>query len=249
MPGRVRHYLASRAHGASATGEAYPETTAGDVRRVAAGFSRQLCLPRYDFADLAATRAAWREADARVTAHCRPLPWSATYPENERFWLSDALALAQRLAAIDARRNSLVESPGGVLTLLGDRSDPLTTWQDLRAYFLARRPIKSDRGWRYPETTVGDVAQIARILDEDLRATTAIAAPGTDAARVIAARLAPWRAVARDVHAFARQHTRDAVYPDNARFWRAARSLAIWMSVGADLARADLERSPPGAWR
>ena len=38
-------YLASRAHGASATGEAYPETTAGDVRRVAAGFSRQLCLP------------------------------------------------------------------------------------------------------------------------------------------------------------------------------------------------------------
>lgn len=242
-------YLAARPHGASAIGEAYPETTTGDVRRVAVGLSRQLCLPRYDLADLSATRAAWREADARVTAICRALAWNAPYPENERFWLSDALALAQRLAAVDVRRNSLVESQGGVLTLLGDRSDPLTTWQDLRAYFLARRPIRTERGWRYPETTVGDVAQIARILDEDLRTTTALALPGSDTARALAGRVEPWRVLARDVHTFARRHARDAVYPDNARFWRAAHALAIWMSVGVDVARADAERAATGSSR
>ncbi|HVV84770.1 MAG TPA: hypothetical protein VHE35_17010 [Kofleriaceae bacterium] len=245
----LARYLATRAPGASASGEPFPETSAGDVRRVAVEFSRQLCLPQYDFADLSATRAAWRDAEGRVTAICRAVPWSAVYPENERFWLSDALALAQRLAAIDIRRNSLVESRDGVLTLLGDRSDPLTTWQDLRAYFLARRPIASDRGWRYPETTVSDVAQIAHILDEDLRATMALGPAGTDAARALAVRVAPWRAVARDVHTFARQHPREAVYPDNARFWRAARSLAIWMSVGVDVARADAERPPLAGWR
>lgn len=242
-------YLATRAQGTSATGELYPETSAGDVRRAALRFSRQLCLPRYDQAALGATRAAWRDADARIVELCRATPWHEPYPENERFWLSDALALAQRLAAIDTRRNKLAETPGGLLYPLGDRSDPLTTWQDVRAYFLARRPIKSDRGWRYPETTVGDVVQIVRIFIEDVARTVAIAPPGSDAARAISGRLEPWWDVGRRVHEAARLYPATAVYAENAQFWRVARALAVGMSVAADVAREDAARRTIGVGR
>ena len=77
--------------------------------------------------------------------------------------MSDALALAQRLAEVDRRRNR--QRDGLDLdAFLGDRSDALTTWQDLRAYFLDRRLVRHDgRGGRYPETTVSDVEQVVRI--------------------------------------------------------------------------------------
>ena len=231
-------YLGTRNAAVSATGETYPETTAGDVRRTALAFSRELCLPRYDFADLAATRAAWRDALTRVHALCASLPWDAPYPENERFWLSDSLALAQRLAAVDARRNGIVESAQGSLLVAGDRSDPLTTWQDLRAFFLARRLNRSDdRGWRYPETTVGDQRNVVGVLDEDLRDTIAPLSTGSPVLGFVLRYARRWRPIADEVKERARRENLDQTADDNARFWREARRLAVGLSAARSVGR------------
>ena len=231
-------YLDLRNVGVSATGEAFPETTVGDVQRCVLQFSREHCLPRYDLADLGATREAWRDALARTRALCAPMAWDAIYPENERFWLSDSLALAQRLAAVDARRNAVVTSPDGVLSVLGDRSDPLTTWQDVRAFYLARRMVRRDeRGWRYPDTTVGDVVQIARVLERDVRDTVAVAPPGSIAAMALRGRLSPWRPLVRDIDDAARRATLETPFAQNARFWHVTRRLALALSVARDVAR------------
>lgn len=230
-------HLAVRNAAASATGEAYPETNVGDVRRAALALSRALCLPRYDGADLRATRAAWRDACVRVEAVASGRPWAAPYPENERFWLSDALALAQRLADVDRRRNR--QRDGLDLdAFLGDRSDALTTWQDLRAYFLGRRLVRHDgRGGRYPETTVGDVTQIVQVFEADAARVLAELTGRPAARRTIAGHVAAWQVVARAVAAHAAHLSPTAIYPDNAAFWQASKKLALWLSTGADVTR------------
>jgi hypothetical protein len=235
--GLLTSYLDTRNVGVSAEGEAFPETTAGDVRRVAAQLSRELCHPRYDLAGLIETRAAWRDALTRANALCARIGWLDVYPENERFWLSDSLALAQRLAAVDARRNAIVLSEGGLLQVLGDRSDPLTTWRDLWHFFRARRAVRTDeRGWKYPETTLSDVVQVARVIDQDLRQTIAMVPPLSVAASALRGRLGPWRAMARELEEHVADRRLDETYAGNAAFWRITRRLAIWLSVARDAA-------------
>lgn len=229
-------YFAVRNAGASASGEAYPETTAGDVRRIALQLSRALCLPRYDGASLQPTRAAWRDACARIDTLTRDRPWSDLYPENERFWLSDALALCQRLAEIDRRRNRLRDGLD-LETYLGDRSDPLTTWQDLRAFFLSRRIVRRDEeGERYPETTVGDVIQVVRVFRADADRVWRALPPAGEARAIVAGPIEAWRQAAGTVDGHAARLPSTATYPENAAFWRATRKLALWLSTGADVA-------------
>ena len=230
-------YLDTRNAGVSVDGEAFPETTVGDVRKASLALSRELCLPRYDFADLAATRAAWRDALTRINGLCASLAWAAPYPENERFWLSDSLALAQRLAAVDRRRNAMVARDDGVLSLVAD-SDPLTTWQDLRAYFIARRLVHLDeRKWRYPETTVGDVRQIVRLLNQHVSdALDRLPATAHEHGWLLG-HVRRWRPIADAVKAHARQRSGEDRYPDNAAFWRESRKIAIALSTIHDLVR------------
>ncbi len=235
--GLLGSYLNTRNAGASANGESFPETTAGDVRKASLALSRELCLPRYDFADLAATRAAWGDALARVHATCGAVPWSALYPENERFWLSDSLALAQRLAAVDDRRNAMIARADGVLALVAD-SDPLTTWQDLRAYFVERRMVRVDgEKWRYPETTVGDASQVVRLVDQHVAEIVDRVPAETHERGWLIGHLRRWRPIADAVKAYARQHASDDVYPDNAALWRESRRIAIALSTAHDLVR------------
>ena len=230
-------YLDTRNAGVSVDGEAFPETTVGDVRKASLALSRELCLPRYDFADLAATRAAWRDALTRINGLCASLAWAAPYPENERFWLSDSLALAQRLAAVDRRRNAMVARDDGVLSLVAD-SDPLTTWQDLRAYFIVRRLVHLDeRKWRYPETTVGDVRQIVRLLNQHVSdALDRLPATAHEHGWLLG-HVRRWRPIADAVKAHARQRSAEDRYPDNAAFWRESRKIAIALSTIHDLVR------------
>ncbi|MBE7448596.1 MAG: hypothetical protein HS111_06850 [Kofleriaceae bacterium] len=235
--GMVGSYLETRNALVSETGESFPETTAGDVKRASLLLSRELCLPRYDFADLAATRAAWRDALARVHVVCAAVPWSAPYPENERFWLTDARALAQRLAAIDQRRNALVGTVGGVLTILGDRSDPVTTWQDVRAFYMQRRLVKTDtRGWRYPETTVQDARDLVHVFDTEVNETVGSLPADAPITRWLAGHLRRWRPVADAAKAYARDDDPEATYPDNARLWQAAKKIAIALSAAKKIA-------------
>jgi hypothetical protein len=243
-------YLDTRNAGVSASGEAFPETTVGDVRKASLALSRELCLPRYDFADLAATRAAWRDALARINGLCATLPWATVYPENERFWLSDSLALAQRLAAIDARRNGIELNERGGLALIGDHSDPIDLWQDLRQFFLARRlvrrgtkAVRGGQGFRYPETTVRDVAQVNQVFG----AASANAAPLLRAHPDLRSR---YDALARtwwDVLDRISKHSsglaHDETYPDNEGFWlRDTKRMAIKLSALRSMAQ-------PGAYR
>lgn len=239
-------HLAARPAAVSAAGEVYPACTSGDIRRAALRFSRELCLPRYDLANLAATRAAWRDALERIRALAATVPWGGPYPESERFWLGDTRALAQRLAAVDARRNRLVNADADGLTHAVGVGDPLTTYTDLRAYFLARRLSRTDRGWRYPETTVGDVRQLVRLVELEVAKAVAVAPPGSDAYEVIVGRLGPWHEAAAAVKAV-RDLPADRVYAGNLALWRAYRKVAIPLSVAYDLARADRSRNPYAA--
>jgi len=235
--GMLTSYLDTRNAAVSESGDAFPETTGGDVRKASLALSRELCLPRYDFADLTATRAAWRDALSRVHALCASIPWSAPYPENERFWLTDARALAQRLAAVDARRNAMVARADGVPSLVAD-SDPLTTWQDLRAYFLGRRlGHLDDRKWRYPETTVGDVRQVVPLLDQHASEIVERLPAESHERGWVLGHVRRWRPVADAVKAHARQHDAEDTYPDNAAFWRASRKIAIALSAAHELLR------------
>lgn len=213
-----------------------PETTVGDVQRAALRFSRMLCAPCYDGANLADTRAAWRDALARMQAQVRGAPWAAVYPDNPGWWLSDTRALAQHLAEVDRRRNAIAQAPSGTITILGGRHDPLLTYLDLRAYFLARRLARSANGWRYPETTVRDVLEIVRIVNEDVAAVVAKLPPGATADWLLDGRIAAWEQVARRVVATARGLPADEPHPENRRMWVEYRRVSIPLSVAAGAA-------------
>ncbi len=236
-------HLAARPSALTPTGEAYPETTLGDVRRAALVFSRELCQPRYDLANLTDTRAAWRDALARVQGTAAIVPWDAPYPSNPQFWLGDTRALAQRLAAVDVRRNRLVNArPDGLAQAVG-AGDPLTTYLDVRAYFLARRLTRTDeRAWRYPETTVGDVVQIVRIVDGEI-ARVVGTSRSPEVREFLLSHLPRWRAAAASVPAAARTQPHDAPYVDNANLWRAYRRVSIPLAVARDATNSE-SRNP-----
>ena len=247
-------YLGARPVGVSADGEAFPETTTGDVRRIALLLSRELCRPRYDGANLTATRDAWREAVARATSLCAQRAWVDPYPENERFWLSDALALAQRLSAVDVRRNGLItDEHGSPVLMVGDRVAPLTLWGDLRQFFLGRRTLRRSATagrFRYPDTTVGDVVQVATIFDDATKRTAAFATPRRDLRQRYDAATALWRTASQRVASVAKDRAALEVYPENERFWlRDTKRLATWLSVLREAALPDAATARPPAER
>lgn len=229
-------HLAARPNAVTPAGDAYPETTHGDVRRAALVFSRELCQPRYDLANLTATREAWREALARIHTGAAGLPWDSLYPSNPQFWLGDARALAQRLAAVDARRNRLVFSPPYDLAHAVAVGDPMTTYLDLRAHFMARRLVRTgEGGWRFPDTTVGDAIQVARIVDAEI-ASVMRATREPLVMEFVTDRLPLWREVAAQIAATARTVPADAPYPHNERVWRAYRRVSIPLAVAHEAA-------------
>jgi hypothetical protein len=232
-------YLDTRNVGVSDVGEAYPETAVGDVKRAMLVLSRELCRPRYDFANLIAARAAWNDAVARATAVCSQLSWNDLYPENERFWLSDALALAQRLAVVDTRRNAIVEDHQGLIRMLGERTDALTTWNDLRHFLMRRRSCRVDgRGMRYPEATIGDVLQVTQILDEELHRVVELLGDA-EAPYGWYGTVRGWREALARVGAAARGRVLESTYIDNERFWRDSKRFAIRLSAYRDLLAAE----------
>lgn len=224
-------FTAIRPVSATADGQLVPDTTMGDVRRAALRFSRMLCAPCYDSAHLGDTRAAWRDALARVQEYAAAVPWGALYPDNAGWWLGDTRALAQRLAAIDDRRNGVVQHPGGAITITGGRLDPLVTYLDLRGYFLARRLSRTAGGWRYPETTVRDATEVVRIVNEDVNATILRLPPDYTAEWLLDGRLDAWRRAARVVLDAGRGLAPDAIHPQNALLWTEYRKVSIPLSV------------------
>jgi len=131
----------------------------------------------------------------------------------------------------------MVARADGVPSLVAD-SDPLTTWQDLRAYFLGRRlGHLDDRKWRYPETTVGDVRQVVPLLDQHASEIVERLPAESHERGWVLGHVRRWRPVADAVKAHARQHDAEDTYPDNAAFWRASRKIAIALSAAHELLR------------
>lgn len=218
-------------------GESYPETTAGDVRLASIHLSRALCNPRFDHAQLTDARAAWRDALARAAAIVARIGWSAPFPANRRFWLSDSRALAQQLGAVDARRNGIT-AVAGQPRVAGAYPDLAVLWNDLRHWYLERRIVRRSRGLPYPETTVADVREVVRVLSQyagldpsrpyaerlasvggqllqaatDQRASSRLVGRWNDA-------VARWRAVQARVEGLAGGRADGDTFPDNPRFW------------------------------
>ncbi len=195
-------YLARRPMLIGPDGEAYPDTTVGDVRTIVARLSAALSHPRFDHAQLGDARRAWRAATARVHNIGRGRGWYHTYPDNVSLWWRDTRQLAEALAAVDARRDA-IRAVDSLPTLTVAYTDARILWGDLRHWFLLRRAVRRDRAslLTYPVTTVAEVVRVADLL------ATAIAdrARGDNLrARVaqVAAGLAP-----------------DDTYPDTAAFW------------------------------
>lgn len=220
-------------------GEPYPETTAGDVRLASVHLSRALCHARYDHARLTEVRAAWRDALARVAATLARVGWDGHYPDNRGFWLDDARALAQQLGAVDARRNGITAVDGRP-RVAGTYRDLSVLLDDLRHWYLERRFVRRSRGLRYPETTVGDVREVAAMLSQHAgvdparsfdervasvsgRLFTAAIQDGGQASSPRRARwhqaVAAWRAALARIDGLAGERSDDATYPDNPRFW------------------------------
>lgn len=218
-------------------GETYPETTAGDVRLASIHLSRALCNARFDHAQLTDVRAAWRDALARAAAILTRVGWDAPHPENRRFWLRDSLALAQRLGAVEARRNGITAVDGRPL-VAGAYPDLTKLWSDLRHWYLERRVARRSRGLQYPETTVADVREVARVISQyagldpsrpyderlasiggqllqavvDQRVASQLVGRWSDAT-------ARWRAVLARIEGLARGRADGDTFPDNPRFW------------------------------
>ena len=219
-------------------GDSYPETTAGDVRLASIHLSRALCNPRFDHAQLTDARAAWRDAIARAAAILARIGWNAPFPDNRRFWLSDSRALAQQLGAVEARRNGITAVDGRP-RVAGAYPDLSVLWNDLRHWYLERRFVRRSRGHKYPETSVADVREVARLLtqyaglDPSRPYEERLAAVGgqlMSAAVVGRRRIAPlvarwndatarWRAVQSRIEGLAGERADADTYPDNPRFW------------------------------
>jgi hypothetical protein len=210
--------------------------------------SRALCDPRYDFADLTTARAAWAEALTRVHALGGSSPWTELYPENERFWLSDALALAQRLGAVDDRRGRLELDADGILGVTGPLPDPLVLWNDLRGFYLGRRLARRGAtGLRYPETTIDDVRQVAHLIGDAVTTTRAEVIQRADLVRYFEATAKSWWRSVEAVNQAVASSSPHETYFDNAGFWlRDARRAAMRMSVLREAATSASTWLPTG---
>lgn len=144
----------------------FPDTLVGDVRRAAVRLSWALEHPRFDHARLGAARTAWRAAGDCIQRASRGLGWHHRYPENARFWLGDALDLALALGAVDARRRAIACVDGAPLPPCS-YLDPRALWDDLRHWYMLRRPTERDprSALLFPVCTRGDHAHVARLLD------------------------------------------------------------------------------------
>jgi hypothetical protein len=166
----IDHYLQQRPVVGLPDGSAVPETTVGDVVQVAQLLGRELCQRQYDTALTPAVRQTWAQTDGQVRQIATTLPWSETYPDNPGFWYGGALSLAQQLSGAAQRRNADVSLLDRVRAVVGERPDALEVWQDLRQFFLARRPKRIGRkNFAYPEITVTDALALVAVFDDQLR--------------------------------------------------------------------------------
>lgn len=158
-------YLARRPMLIGPDGEAYPDTTVGDVRTIVTRLSAALSHPRFDQAQLGDVRRAWRAATARVHDIARGRGWYHTYPDNVSLWWRDTRQLAEALAAVDTRRDAIC-AVDGLPTLAVAYTDARVLWGDLRHWFLLRRAVRRDPAslLTYPVTTVAEVARVADLL-------------------------------------------------------------------------------------
>lgn len=159
-----REYLSRRAPFVGDDGERYPITTVGDVRKILARLSAALAGPRFDQAQLADTRRAWRAAVAHHTDAMRGRGWYHVHPDNAAVW-ADTRALAVALGAVDQRRDAIHTIDGRpVLTIA--YADPAVLLDDLRYWYLLRRLVRRDpiSLLTYPEVTAADLAHVAHLL-------------------------------------------------------------------------------------
>lgn len=195
-------YLARRPMLIGPDGEAYPETTVGDVRSIVARLSAALEHPRFDHAQLADVRRAWRAVVARVHQASRGRGWYHVFPDSLTLWWRDTRHLAEALAAVDQRRGA-IRTVDGLPSLTVAYADARVLWGDLRHWFLLRRAVRRDPAslLTYPVTTVAEVAHVTSLL------AAVIGDP---------ARADTLRARVAEV---ARGRADDEAYPDTAAFW------------------------------
>lgn len=195
-------YLARRPTLIGPDGEAYPETNVGDVRTILARLSAAANHPRFDHAQLADVRRAWRATLERAHDGARGRGWYHVHPDSLPLWWRDTRALALALGAVDARRAAMRAVDGLPVPSIA-YADPRVLWGDLRHWFLLRRAVRRDRAslLTYPVTTVGEVAHVADLLTQH----------DPDAARGAALRAN----VATDAAGL----PSDATYPDACGFW------------------------------
>jgi hypothetical protein len=225
----IRHFLAQRPVTPLPDGSAVPETTVGDIVHATQLLSRELCQRQFDTALPVAARQTWATAERQIAEIARTTPWTDPFPDNPGFWYGSALALARQLSAVAQGRNA-APSMRDLMNAITDRPDAVEVWQDLRQFFLARRPRrKGSAGFAYPETTIADVVAIAKVFDDRL-ADVPLSAWGLSKER--------------DAWAWARERVDDTAslarsqgdpYPHNEGFWlTSTKRLAIYVSAALD---------------
>jgi hypothetical protein len=226
----IEQYLRQRPVLGLPDGSAVPETTVGDVVQVAQLLGRELCQRQYDTALTAAVRQTWARTDGEVRQAAATLPWSETYPDNPGFWYGGALALAQQLSAAAQQRNADASLLDRVRAVVGERPDALEVWQDLRQFFLARRPKRIGRNhFAYPEITVTDALALVSVFDDQLRDLPT-------GAWSLATETEAWKRARARVDQLARTAaSQGEPYPEAERLWLSdTKRLAIYISAVHD---------------
>jgi hypothetical protein len=226
----IDHYLQQRPVLGLPDGSAVPETTVGDVVQVAQLLGRELCQRQYDTALTAAVRQTWAQTDGQVRQAAASTPWSETYPDNPGFWYGGALALAQQLSGAARRRNADASLLDRVRAVVGERPDALEVWQDLRQFFLARRPKRIGRNnLTYPEITVADALALVAVFDDQLRDLPT-------GAWSLATETQAWKRARARVDQLARMAaSQGEPYPEAERLWLGdTKRLAIYISAVHD---------------
>jgi hypothetical protein len=226
----IEHYLRQRPVVALPDGSAVPETTVGDVVQVAQLLGRELCQRQYDTTVTPAVRQTWAQTDGQVRQFAATVPWSEPYPDNPGFWYGGSLALAQQLSAASQRRNADVGLLDRVRAVVGERPDALELWQDLRQFFLARRPKRIGRNnFAYPEITVADALALVSVFDDQLRDVPT----GTWS---LPTETEAWKRARARVDQLARAAaSQGEPYPEAERLWLGdTKRLAIYVSAAHD---------------
>jgi len=130
----------------------------------------------------------------------------------------------------DTRSKGRIDEHGPFISVTGYQ-DSLDLWDALAAYYLSRRPVRMTTTIApraYPETTVGDVHMVAGLFTERLQKAR------PDALGLPAARK-QWLAYQPEMQRVAHGKLLHEVFPDNARFWRETRDLAVYLSTSYTL--------------